>query len=508
MMYVNSSAINTDNTIESETQEILSKIDSLSAQNEVEKAELEISGPLAVIKGELEEALKDIEELLDSHEYAHNASELEALEKTIVGKTDRLAGLLIGYKVQQSVDSEELREEARKLIKACPKKLKNQGRREVTIHPLRGEEVLITCAYFSQKGKKDKRRQKKRRGVYPALVLLGLYDHYTPGLSSEISLIATISSSYEEAHQVLKERGYEIDVKSIRAISISYAQRARAALMVQESGFTESVSGRKVAVSTDGGRLRIRTNKKGGKTKKGRPHYRTDWREPKLLIIYVVETDGRVDRTFSPFIDGTLKGPDAIFWLLNYYLSRLNIGQSDKVLFVADGARWIWKRVGALMSFLEVGPGGYYELVDFYHAVEHLGKVANLQKGWKKSQRKRWVTKYRRLLLQGAITDVLEEIRRLCRGRRSKKLNTERDYFVRNQGRMNYAEIRQKGLPLGSGAMESAIRRVVNLKLKGASIYWLRENAEAMLLLRSYFKAGRWGMLKQLAFSALLPDIV
>ena len=73
---------------------------------------------------------------------------------------------------------------------------------------------------------------------------------------------------------------------------------------------------------------------------------------------------------------------------------------------------------------------------------------------------------------------------------------------------MNYADIRQKGLPIGSGAMESAIRRVVNLRLKGASIYWLRENVEAMLLLRSYFKAGRWDMLKQFAFSALLPDVI
>ncbi len=508
MMYVNSSAINIDNTIGSETQEILSKIDSLSVPGEVEQTELEVSSHLAVIKSELEEALKEIEEFLDSHEYATNAGELEALEKEIVRKTDHVAGLLIGYKVQQSLDSKELGEESLKLINACPKKLKNQGRREVKIHPLRGEEVVIRCAYFTQKGKKDKRRKKKRQGVYPGLVLLGLYDHYTPGLSSEISLMATVTSSYEEAHQLLKERGYDVDVKTIRSISISYAQRARAALMAQESGFTVTVSGRKVAVSTDGGRLRIRTNKKGGKTKKGRRHYRTDWREPKLLIIYVVDTDGRIDRTFSPFIDGTLKGPDAIFWLLNYYLSRLNIGESDWVLFVADGARWIWKRVGALMSSLGRTPGRYYELVDFYHAVEHLGKIANLQKGWKKAQRKRWVTKYRRLLFKGAINDVLGEIRRLCRGKRSKKLNTERNYFVRNRGRMKYAEIRQKGLPIGSGAMESAIRRVVNLKLKGASIYWLREHAEAMLLLRSYFKAGRWNMLKQLAFSPLLPNIV
>ena len=57
------------------------------------------------------------------------------------------------------------------------------------------------------------------------------------------------------------------------------------------------------------------------------------------------------------------------------------------------------------------------------------------------------------------------------------------------------------GLPLGSGAIESAVRRVVNLRIKGPGIFWKKENADAILLLRSYFKAGRWNLLKQMAIS-------
>ena len=60
-------------------------------------------------------------------------------------------------------------------------------------------------------------------------------------------------------------------------------------------------------------------------------------------------------------------------------------------------------------------------------------------------------------------------------------------------------------LPIGSGAIESAIRRVVNLRLKGAGIFWHADSVEAMLLLRSYFKSGRWDMLKNFANSASLP---
>ncbi len=66
---------------------------------------------------------------------------------------------------------------------------------------------------------------------------------------------------------------------------------------------------------------------------------------------------------------------------------------------------------------------------------------------------------------------------------------------------MRYTEIKKLGLPIGSGAMESAVRRVVNLRLKGPAIYWEMDNAEQMLLLRSFFKAGRWEMLKNVAFS-------
>jgi hypothetical protein len=49
--------------------------------------------------------------------------------------------------------------------------------------------------------------------------------------------------------------------------------------------------------------------------------------------------------------------------------------------------------------------------------------------------------------------------------------------------------------------MESAIRRVVNLRLKGASIYWLEDTAGVMLLLRSFYKSGCWDMLKNQTFS-------
>ena len=57
-----------------------------------------------------------------------------------------------------------------------------------------------------------------------------------------------------------------------------------------------------------------------------------------------------------------------------------------------------------------------------------------------------------------------------------------------------------EGLPLGSGAIESSIRRVVNLRMKGNLIFWKEESANDMLFLRSYYKAGRWGDLENMAY--------
>src|SRR4051794_13815319 len=178
-----------------------------------------------------------------------------------------------------------------------------------------------------------------------------------------------------------------------------FAARARAAQRTGSLDWGETVAGRRVIVSVDGGRIRIRRTKRGPKTAKGRNRYRTDWREPKLLIIYTVDEKGQMDRDFLSVIDGTLGGPDAIFELMESYLRGLAITQADRILFVADGARWIWNRAGLLLHLLGIRPEQVDEVVDFYHAVEHLGKIAALQRRWTGPDRQAWVRSQRRRLL-------------------------------------------------------------------------------------------------------------
>ena len=449
----------------------------------------------------IQEVLDELRQMQQRPQLVTSPDALEALEREIRQRTDRLGSLLVGQHLQQALDSDTLQAEQEQLVRQWPKPLKNDGKVTVMVRTVQGLAVPVRLTYYRRQG--QRRAGKRDAGVYAGLVLLGIYDRCTPALASEVSLLAAMLGSLAEAQDVLAARGVELDTKTVRLIAYRYAARARLEQQIERTAFEDTVAGRRVVISSDGGRLRLRETKRGPKTKKGRRRYTGAWREPKVLIVYVVDAEGKQESRFAPFIDATLKGPDAVFALLRTYLQRLEITQADHVLFIADGAPWIWKRVPLLVQALGLAAAQVHELLDFYHAVQHLGQVAALRKDWSAKARTRWRTQQRRLLLRGEVEQVITAVRDLCRGRNSKAIRKHREYFIKNQHRMAYAQLMALKLPIGSGAIESAVRRVVNLRLKGPSLFWCRASAEAILLLRSYYKAGRWNMLKRMATSPL-----
>jgi hypothetical protein len=473
----------------------------------MKKATCSVEGNLGVLENEIYDSQLEIKWLINEIFHINCPASLHKAEQQIVKATNRLAARILALKIQESLKRDKIQDEERKVVRSIPKKMKNQGVREVNISTSLGVTITVVASYFSRAVKKDKRR-KKRNGIYPGLFLLGIHDRLTPKLASEVSSTAVIVGSYAEARQVLEGNGIFLAIKKICNTCRRYAQRAKLSARTEGYNFSETLSGCRVVVSVDGGRVRIREKKRGPKTQKGRSGYHGAWREPKLLIIHTVNDQGKVDRTFAPFIDASMKGPDAVFSLLRFYLEKINVSSAAKVLFVADGARWIWNRVSKLFTSLGLASNQCHELLDFYHAAEHLNKVSGLQKKLKPAQRKRWFAKHRAMLKNGRSQEVVEAIKELYRRSRNKKLKTERDYFVRNMHRMLYSDVAEKSLPIGSGSVESAIRRVVNLRLKGASLFWLQETAEAMLYLRAHYKAGRWNMLREHVFSLKAASVI
>lgn len=452
---------------------------------------------------EIEKVYEEIMALNQETRIVTNAEELEELEREIRRLTDRLGSLLLGKKVQAALDAPAGEAAEQELVKCIPKRLKSEGKKAVHLETCFGYQITVWGRYYRRNC--DRKRRQQKAGLYAGLVCLGIYERCTPHFSAEVGVLAAMLGSFEEAQQVLAARGVELGLKSIRRITYRSAQRARQVQRLEtvEVEMGEADTERRIIVCADGGRIRLREKKRGPKTKKGRNRYKGAWREPKLFIIYVVDAEGKKMKRCTPLIDGTLHGPDVLFSLLLSYLRQLNLQAEDVLLFVSDGAKWIWNRIPALLAALTLKAEQFFELIDFFHAVQHLHAVAKLRKDWQPSARKRWLTKHRQHLLQGEVEQVITTIRSLCKGRNSKAIRTHLNYFITHRQRMAYHTITALKLPIGSGAIESAIRRVVNLRLKGPCLFWCKGHAEELLMLRAFYKSGQWNLFKKMAHSPL-----
>lgn len=428
-------------------------------------------------------------------------SELQAFEKRVREFQNALTALYTARKIQQALSSEEMKKAVENLLRDLQGKFRFVSWRPHVISFLGGMKITIYMPYYSRKCAPSK-------GITPHLMLFGIIQQMTPGLASLAAMLATALSSYVEATRVLGELGVSLCAKTVRAVTKAFAVYARRGKTVTATAMNISpLAGgklddiRRIVVSTDGGRIRVRRKKRGPKGKRGRDRYHADWREPKLVIIIMVNAKGRQDSSFPPLIDATMGGPDLAFSLLKSYLKQLPL-EGVKLSFVSDGAKWIWRRVNRLFRQLGVKLAEVTLLLDYYHAAQHLNNMAAAKRSWNPSERQRWVKKMKKWLLQGDVSEVIDEMRQITKGTHSKVLRRELKYFESHSKRLGYLTAREQGLPIGSGAVESAVRRVINLRLKGPGIIWDEDGAEEMLMLRSFFKAGRWSQLESWAFDA------
>ena len=177
---------------------------------------------------------------------------------------------------------------------------------------------------------------------------------------------------------------------------------------------------------------------------------------------------GKIDTTFSPIIDGSLGSCDQLFRLLLSYLKALNVKEASKVLFIADGAKWIWNRVPTLIKSVGLTAEQTQQRIDYWHAVQYLGKLVE-SSSLKGRQKTQWRKTQKNRLYRGDIGLVVIAIEQLIGEEPSEDQTTWKNYFV-NHGlthrRMDYPMSVNSHLPIGSGAIESAVRRVINLRVK------------------------------------------
>jgi hypothetical protein len=203
-------------------------------------------------------------------------------------------------------------------------------------------------------------------------------------------------------------------------------------------------------------------------------------RESKTGIIYQTrERAGKTEVVDAEYL-ATLERVDSFGEQVYARAFRRGVENARDVACLGDGASWIWR------SFAHHYPSAV-QILDYYHASEHLGAVANAWYGEGTDAARRWVKARQSDLLSDCVESVIRSMRSWKavddESREVRRLNLK--YFTENKDRMRYASLAANGYHIGSGLVESACKTVVGMRLKGSGMRWSQAGAEAMLSLRA-----------------------
>ena len=162
--------------------------------------------------------------------------------------------------------------------------------------------------------------------------------------------------------------------------------------------------------------------------------------------------------------------------------------RAKKKVVIGDGAEWIWNLVA------EHFPGAI-QIVDLYHARQHLWEVARQLYAHEEVQQKAWMKVHqKRLLDKGKIEKLVGLLRSVdtANPQIAEKIRTEADYFERNAERMRYPAFRRLHLFVGSGVIEAGCKTVIGSRLKQSGMFWTVRGANAILALRCSHLNGRF----------------
>lgn len=232
-----------------------------------------------------------------------------------------------------------------------------------------------------------------------------------------------------------------------------------------------------------------------------------EWREMKTGCWFEVETikKARVPQYRQAKVGelGTLKAKD-----ISYYCDLEKAGQFGKlmwptgckrladcvpeIVFVADGAAWIW-------NLVELYYPHAIQIVDWFHAESYLKPIAKALFDNDPKVVQEWLEKTRTALWEGEVQKVITSCAKLINhpqaGQAAQKALT---YYTNNQHRMDYASFRDAGYMIGSGTVESACKQIVSQRLKRPGARWTEAGARLTAKARAAWLSGQWNHLVHL----------
>lgn len=167
-----------------------------------------------------------------------------------------------------------------------------------------------------------------------------------------------------------------------------------------------------------------------------------------------------------------------------------NVDTYEEVVFVSDGAVWIWRLVEHYFPQA-------VQIVDWYHACQYLAPIAEAAFGAGASQAQEWLTQVQTDLWEGRIQEVLLACRTFLPHAHARPFAEKAiTYYANNEKRMDYARFRQQGYLIGSGTIESTCKQIAAARLKCSGARWTLAGVIATAKARAAWLSNAWDNLK------------
>ena len=170
------------------------------------------------------------------------------------------------------------------------------------------------------------------------------------------------------------------------------------------------------------------------------------------------------------------------------YAEAVNRGvdpAEDLVICLGDGAPVNWSQFGVHFP-------NRVEVLDWWHAVDHLWAAGNGLFGEGSAGSKEWVDARKAELWEGEAERVIDALQGATKEPKGKAAADEIHYFETNKEKMRYKRFREAGYPIGSGTVESACKRLIGARLKQAGMCWTKKGAQPVLSLRAALLSRHW----------------
>ncbi len=319
---------------------------------------------------------------------------------------------------------------------------------------------------------------------------------YSPGVRRMMAVVGSETSFALGREQLQLLAGLEVTTKAVErqaeALGAEIAAQEQASIQQGLQRNLPQVRGPEIPVlyvEMDGTGVPVVSSETEGRAGKQSEQARP--REVKLGCVFAQTTRdarGRPAREEgSTTYTGGIETAEVFGRRIYLEAYRRGWNRAQKKVVIGDGAPWIWNLTA------EHFPGAI-QIVDLYHARQHLGELSGQLWPTDERHRRRWTRKREEKLESGRIESLVRDLRSLfpATPEAAELLRHAADYFTVNAQRMRYPTFRRQHLFVGSGVVEAGCKTLIGTRLKRSGMFWRVRGANAIIALRCHRLSGKF----------------